>query len=165
MSFLQKLLTPSKTVWISFGQIKKYCMIQNRSPWHREPQYSLVVLYVLITSYIKVYVSDTEAVEACIRFVDDDDEMLYSWARDRIFFLCTCSTSLRGLRTMIPVIRSLSMIQFAVCRNRVVATDRLRTMAEDIIEDTYLVAISFAYSFHLSTTLSRCKNLPQVQGF
>ena len=37
-------------------------------------QYSLVVLYVLITSYIKVYVSDTEAVEACIRFVDDDDD-------------------------------------------------------------------------------------------
>jgi len=28
----------------------------------------------LITSYIKVYVSDTEAVEACIRFVDDDDD-------------------------------------------------------------------------------------------
>ena len=28
--------------------------LQNRSLWHREPQYSLVVLYVLITSYIKV---------------------------------------------------------------------------------------------------------------
>jgi len=25
-------------------------------------------------SYIKVYVSDTEAVEACIRFIDDDDD-------------------------------------------------------------------------------------------
>jgi len=26
-------------------------------------------------SCIKVYVSDTEAVEACIRFIDDDDDM------------------------------------------------------------------------------------------
>jgi len=28
----------------------------------------------VLVSYIKVYVSDTEAVEACIRFVDDDDD-------------------------------------------------------------------------------------------
>ena len=40
-----------------------------------EQQYSLVVLYVLIMSYIKVYFSDTEAVEACIRFIDDDDDV------------------------------------------------------------------------------------------
>ena len=35
---------------------------------------SSCIIRIDITSYIKVYVSDTEAVEACIRFVDDDDD-------------------------------------------------------------------------------------------
>ena len=44
--------------------------LQNRSPWHREPQYSLVVIIHIDTSHV----SNIEAVEACIRFVDDDDD-------------------------------------------------------------------------------------------
>ena len=48
--------------------------LQNRSPRHRELQYSLVfVIYIdKVVQYI--YVSDTEAIEACIRFLDDDDD-------------------------------------------------------------------------------------------
>jgi len=48
--------------------------LQNRSPWHREPQYSLVVIIDIDNVTYLSYVSDTEAVEACIRFVDDDDD-------------------------------------------------------------------------------------------
>ena len=44
--------------------------LQNRSPWHREPQYSLVVIIHIDASHV----SNIEAVEACIRFVDDDDD-------------------------------------------------------------------------------------------
>jgi len=45
--------------------------LQNRSPRHRELQYSLVCIEKVV-QYI--YISDIEAIEACIRFLDDDDD-------------------------------------------------------------------------------------------
>jgi len=48
---------------------------------HREPQYSLVCIiyiYIYIDKVVQyIYVSDIEAIEACIRFVDDDDDLWF----------------------------------------------------------------------------------------
>jgi len=42
MSFLLKLLTPSKPFRLVLVGSRSTVWLQNRSPWHREPQYSLL---------------------------------------------------------------------------------------------------------------------------
>ena len=64
-------LLPSKTVLVGS---RSTVQLQNRSPWHREPQYSLVVIIHIDNVTWCSNVSDIEAVEACIRFLSDDDD-------------------------------------------------------------------------------------------
>jgi len=68
-------LLPSKTVLVGS---RSTVQLQNRSPWHREPQYSLVVIIHIDNVTWCSNVSDIEAVEACIRFLSDDDYRSYA---------------------------------------------------------------------------------------